>query len=286
VFLLDLINHVKQELLKSGITDNNEAEWLVSLTLNIPFSKLHINRELKEDEKNKVLSNLEERKRHRPLAYIIGNQEFYGRTFIVNESTLIPRPETELLIENIVNITNKEKVETILDIGTGSGAIAITLALETKSNITAVDVSKETLKVAIKNAENLSANVKFVLSDLFKNINNKFDLIVSNPPYIKSSVMKTLEQEVKNYEPILALDGGNDGLYFYKEIINKAPNFLNNNGYLAFEIGYDQAQEVKELLKYKFKDIQVIKDYNKNDRIIIAKKRWYKYDREVKRFEG
>ena len=273
MFLLDLINHVKQELLKSGITDNNEAEWLVSLTLNIPFSKLHINRELKEDEKNKVLSNLEERKRHRPLAYIIGNQEFYGRTFIVNESTLIPRPETELLIENIVNITNKEKVETILDIGTGSGAIAITLALETKSNITAVDVSKETLKVAIKNAENLSANVKFVLSDLFKNINNKFDLIVSNPPYIKSSVMKTLEQEVKNYEPILALDGGNDGLYFYKEIINKAPNFLNNNGYLAFEIGYDQAQEVKELLKYKFKDIQVIKDYNKNDRIIIAKKR-------------
>lgn len=273
VELKTILEQANAILKSAGVHDAREAEWVVSLSLGIHMSKLFQIKSVSEMQAQKVLENAKKRADGVPLAYIIGNSEFFGRTFDVSPQTLVPRPETELLVEEVVKIAREENVGDILDIGTGSGAIAVTLALETTANVTAVDISEGALGVAKKNAEKLGASVKFVHSNLFENVEGVFDIIVSNPPYIKSSVIPTLDIEVKNHEPILALDGGEDGLDFYRKIIAEAPKFLKVNGVLAFEIGYDQGAELGALLQKDFENIRVIKDYNKLDRIVIANKR-------------
>ncbi|MFP4456548.1 MAG: peptide chain release factor N(5)-glutamine methyltransferase [Clostridia bacterium] len=210
-----------------------------------------------------------------PIQYLLGNQEFYGLNFYVNEYVLIPRPETELLVELLVrNLKNKDV--NILDIGTGSGAIAIALAknLE-RSKIIAIDISKEALEVAKRNAKEnkVDRGIEFIRSDLFSNLGKtKFNCIVSNPPYISKEEMKILPKNVAN-EPKEALYGGEDGLFFYKEIVNKGYNFLQDKGILAFEIGSNQGKQVEEIMAQKgFRNIDVIKDYNNLDRIIMGYK--------------
>ena len=211
-----------------------------------------------------------------PIQHITNRQEFMKMTFFVDENVLIPRPDTEILVEEVIKIAKKINAKKILDLCTGSGAIAISLAKYIdKSNITAVDISDKALNVAKLNAKNneVEDRITFVESDLFKNLKKeKYDIIVSNPPYIKKEVLKKLGKEVQK-EPKLALDGGYDGLDFYRKIINKAEEYLKFNGYLCFEIGYDQKEDVENLLKEqeKYVNITCKKDLCDNERVIIAK---------------
>lgn len=213
---------------------------------------------------------LEKRKKGVPVAYITGEKEFMGLTFSVNRDTLIPRPDTECLVEKIIE-KNKIDSPKILDLCTGSGCIGISLAYFVKgSTASLTDVSDGALSAAKVNAElnKVSDRVEvFRLDVLSDEIKEGFDIIVSNPPYIKSDVMKTLE--VSEYEPHLALDGGEDGLIFYRVIAKKAYDALNSGGMLAFEIGYDQGEAVKALLE-DFSSVKLYKDYGGNDRVIIA----------------
>ena len=211
-----------------------------------------------------------------PLQYIINKQEFMGLDFYVDKNVLIPQPDTEILVEEVINIIKKENKFKILDLCTGSGAIGICIAKFIKnSKVILSDVSSQALKVAKKNSDVIlgKENIKIIESNLFENIEDKFDIIVSNPPYIKSNVIKTLAKEVQN-EPKLALDGGKDGLKIYRRIIEKAYNFLTDGGYLCLEIGYDQKKEVIDLINNsnKYNEIYCKKDLSGNDRIIVCKK--------------
>ena len=205
-----------------------------------------------------------------PLAYILGNVDFYGSNIQVNKTVLIPRHETEILCETIIKENQNKKNLDILDLCTGSGCIAITLAKELNCKVVATDISKDAIELAKENANNECVKVKFLISDMFKQIPNKFDIIVSNPPYIESESINTLSCSVKDFEPRWALDGGDDGLEFYRVIANNSPNFLKPNGKLYLEIGYNQGESVPKLLEKNFCDIKVLKDYDKLDRIIVA----------------
>lgn len=210
-----------------------------------------------------------------PLQYITHNQEFMGMNFYVDENVLIPQPDTEILVENVLEIcaVDNKKIK-ILDLCTGSGAIAISLKSKLKdAQIFASDISNKALEVAEKNSKLNQTEITFIKSDLFENIEEKdFDIIVSNPPYIKTEVIKTLSKQVQQ-EPMLALDGGEDGLDIYKKIIAEAYKYIKNNGYLCLEIGYDQKEEVTKILEKSnhYIEITTIKDLSNNDRCIIAK---------------
>lgn len=216
---------------------------------------------------------IEKRKEHIPLQYILGTQEFMGYTFQVTPDVLIPRADTETVLEEVINkvpqtLTNLK----ILDLCTGSGCIAISLALMLKPEVcVGTDISQKALKIAKANGENLAPMVKFIQSDLFENVEGSYDLIISNPPYIKTEECKKLMPEVKDHEPMLALDGKEDGLYFYKEIIKDAGKYLNPAGMLAFEIGYDQGEAVKELMETQgFSRVEIKKDLAGLDRLVFG----------------
>lgn len=270
----DKVIEVCEALKDAGIFDRLEADWLVALVIGVSKLSELQNRVLTIEEISKIDKALDERIKGKPLAYIVGNAEFFGRNFIVNENVLIPRPETELLVENVIKDiqTLSENVK-LLDLCSGSGAIGITIALETNAKVTALDISLGAIKVTTDNARNLKANLEIIRSDLFSNVYDKFNYIVSNPPYIKSEDMKSLDKEVKNFEPHLALDGGESGLEFYERIIKDAPLYLLPNGKIFFEIGIGQADDIVKLMAKDFEDIRVIKDYNKIDRIVFGKLR-------------
>ncbi len=255
-----------------------ELDWIMCEILGKKRSQLPLCGNFLESEYKEIETAISERLKLKPLGYIFGKSEFFGRCFYVSRDVLIPRMDTEVLIENAKDLILKQKENvidvSILDIGTGSGAIAITLQLETGARMTASDVSFEALEIARKNADNFGCEIEFVESDVFKNLKNrKYDIIISNPPYIESKVIEGLRPEVKNFEPLLALDGGADGLKFYREIIKEAPKHLNENGIIIFEIGYDQANFIVELLGAEFFNIKTIKDYGGNDRVVIARLR-------------
>ena len=211
-----------------------------------------------------------------PIQYITNMQEFMKLKFYVDNRVLIPQPDTEILVENVISIVENiqkdcQKEIKILDLCTGSGIIGVCLKKNLQNvKVHASDISECALDVAKKNSIQNNVDISFIKSDLFDNINEKFDVIVSNPPYIESSTLEGLPMEVKN-EPKIALDGGKDGLDFYRKIIKEAPNFLNKSGYLSLEIGYNQKDAVEKLLKtYKYKDIQIKKDLSNIDRVIIS----------------
>lgn len=212
-----------------------------------------------------------------PVQYIINKQDFYGLNFYVDENVLIPQPDTEILVENVIKIASKNKdMIKILDICTGSGAIGVSLAKYIKNvKVDLTDISVKALAIAKKNAiaNCVSEKCDFINSNMFDNLNSKYDIIVSNPPYIETDVIKKLSKEVQN-EPIIALDGGKDGLLFYREIARNAYKYLNSNGILALEIGFNQKVAVTKILNEtgEFKDIYCIKDFGQNDRVIIAQK--------------
>ena len=223
---------------------------------------------------------IERRAKRIPLQHITGEQEFMGYTFKVNEHVLIPRQDTEVLVEEAIKFLRPGK--SILDMCTGSGCILISLLKMGAEKFymrnvkgVAVDISEEALKITSCNAESLGVEVSFIQSDLFENIDvnvtGKFDILVSNPPYIRTSVIEGLQEEVRLYDPFIALDGKEDGLYFYRKIVENSVNYLNDKAMVLFEIGHDQGEDVSNLLKDAgFSNVWVKKDLAGLDRVVIA----------------
>lgn len=247
---------------------------LLKYLLNVDTSFLVINQDKEIDPKTEeiFIKDLEKLKNGMPVQYITNTQEFMKYKFFVDENVLIPQPDTEILVEEVVKLAKKS--DSILDLCTGSGAIGISICAITGANVTLSDISEKALKIAKKNSINiLEKNLRIVKSDMFENINDKYDIIVSNPPYINEKDMENLNLEVK-HEPLIALYGGKDGLNYYKIIAKNAVKYLKENGILALEIGYNQRNSVIELLKKEknYKNIYCKKDISGNDRIIIATK--------------
>ena len=233
------------------------------------------NIEITPNQRDEYVRNIKRLISGEPLQYITGVQEFMKLKFLVNKSVLIPRQDTEILVEEVINIAkNGQKLE-ILDLCTGSGAIAISIAkFLPESKITAIDISKEALELAKKNAKfnRVQKNIEFIESDLFKKIHGrKFDIIVSNPPYIPTVQIKSLPKDVQN-EPIIALDGGKTGLEFYEKIIDEGYKYLKPNGNICLEIGYDQKVKVKKIIDNNKMYINTYckKDLCENDRVIVT----------------
>lgn len=263
------LERVNKELKEGGITDESDGEWIVSIVSDVKRSELKQNQSLIRASKvDKINAYVKERISGRPLWYIVGNTEFYGFTLDVDERVLIPRPETEELVEHALKDINENSE--VLDLCTGSGAIAIAVKKLTNAKVTAVDISDKAIELAKSNARKNNAEIEFVLSDMFDGIGErKFDVIISNPPYIRSDDIQTLDKEVKSFEPILALDGGNDGLDYYRKIFQNASKYLKNCGVLYLECGINQAQEIADM--FNGYETEIIKDINGIDRIIKIK---------------
>lgn len=259
------------------VTDNSRREIELLILENTDLTKmdliLDLDKEISKDKYNEILEKINLRKKGIPLQYIIGNQEFMGLPFIVNKNVLIPRQDTEILIEKVIELSSKKDDLKILEIGVGSGAISVSLAKFLKgSSILAVDISSYALEVAKKNAEinKVINQIEFLKSNLFENIEigEKFDIVVSNPPYIPTKDIDDLQVEVKRHEPMLALDGGEDGLDFYKEITNNVNDYLKKDGLLVYEIGFDQGKDLKKIMSDKFYEIKIWKDLQGLDRVV------------------
>lgn len=267
--------------LKNGFSFDeakSEVDFALETLFNFTYKDFMLGKALESWQITKLEKVIDERtKTHRPIQQIIGQAYFYGRRFFVDEYTLIPRPETELLVDKVLEISKEISNPKILDIGTGSGCIPLTLILQ-NNNITAhaVDISSEALETAKRNAlfHNVLNNISFFKSDLFSNVDEKYDIIVSNPPYIPLKEKENLQIEVKNYDPESALFTKDDlGIEFYDKIVTKAKDYLLPNGFLAFELGINQSALVSDLLqKNNFSSIQIFKDYNSIDRVIISRK--------------
>ncbi len=257
-------------LKKANRYEKSDLDYIFAEVLNKSRAEVRLVKTINITDYKKIQKIVEERASGKPITKILGHTNFYGLEFIVTKDVLSPRMDTERLVGTVLNDIKPK--QTVIDIGTGSGAIAITIAKNSQAKVTAVDISEGALKVAKENAKNNNVKVKFVESNLFDAFRRftKFDVIVSNPPYIPSKVIDNLEDEVKKFDPIIALDGGADGLDFYKKIIDEAPKRLTRNGKIYFEVGINQALDVKKLLQKNFKDIRIVKDYNKIDRVVCA----------------
>lgn len=276
ILVRDIIKKAQNTLEAAGIADSQVDSWLLAeFVFGITRAKYYADMQMTVDEKDAEKYNelVNQRAGHIPLQHLVGTQEFMGLTFKVNENVLIPRQDTELLVENVADCLGNGK-GTVLDMCTGSGCIAVSIdRLSKNSKVTAVDISEKALEVAQENNRFNNANVTFIQSDLFTNVTGRYDIIVSNPPYIRTDEIPKLMEEVKSHEPVMALDGMEDGLYFYKKICNEASDYLNDNGKIFFEIGYDQGDDVSEILRQnRFCNIEVLKDLSGNDRVVIARK--------------
>lgn len=272
----------EERLASLNIADSKNDAWLLfEYIFDMPRHKYFMDANMEcLDEKlvEDYLQVVELRGNHIPLQHITKTQDFMGMTFRVNENVLIPRQDTEVLVEKALSVVKAG--DQVLDMCTGSGCIAISIAKLKNVSVTAVDISPKALEVAKGNADNLDAsNVKFVESNLFEKLKEdstsknckKYDIIVSNPPYIKSLDVEDLMIEVKDHEPRLALDGDEDGLKFYRAITMEAKEFLKSGGYLMYEIGCDQAEDLRVIMEENgFKDIETIKDLAGLDRVCVG----------------
>ncbi len=278
--VLDSINLSTEYLKKKGIDSPRiNAELLLAHILKCKRLQLYLSydRPLKENEVILYRELLKRRCNFEPLQYITGSVEFYGLEFRVTPAVLIPRPETELLVETVINEYREKKFAKILDIGAGSGNISVALAkFLPEASIVAIDISEDALLIARENAKhnNTADRIQFLKHDILADMalaDNNFDVIVSNPPYVTINDYANLDNELKNYEPTIALTDQADGLSFYRVITSKAANYLKNNGKLFFEIGHCHSLQVKELLSSNnFKNIRIIKDYQNIDRVMIG----------------
>ena len=273
---LELINFGTNELRRKKIdTSRLDSELLLSKILDKNREEILINLEQKICQKYflKYKQLIQRRSQCEPIAYIVKEKEFWSKNFLVSSDTLIPRPETELIVEKLTKIFEEKKIS-ILDIGTGTGCILISLLSELKnSKGIGIDISKKALRIAEKNSEQhgMKNKIKFFHKSLDSKFYQKFDLIVSNPPYIKKSEIKNLKEDVRKFEPRIALDGGNDGLDLIKKVIYKSKYILKVKGMLALEIGNEQFNKVSKILKKNnFKIEHIIKDYKDNIRGIIS----------------
>ena len=274
--VIDLLNAGSKKLKHNGILSHRlDSEIFLSKVLSKKREEIIIdqNNTIKTEKVSEFDNMIARRANKEPVAYIIKEKEFWSKIFEVNKSTLIPRPETELMVEKLIDIYKRKKIS-ILDIGTGTGCILISLLdeLQNSSGI-GIDISKKALIVANKNAKKHGLkNIKFINVDLSKYFLRKFDLIVSNPPYLEKNTIKNLHDDIKRYEPLIALNGGNDGLDVIKKVIYKSKYILKINGKLALEIGNEQYKKVSTILfKNSFKIEHIIKDYKDNIRCLISK---------------
>ncbi len=259
-------------------TPKLKARLLLQYVLKKPRQYLIVydNQKLTDQEEQDYLKYIEQLKQGEPIEHITHQKEFMKLNFYVDENVLIPRQDTEILVEEAIKIAKKIKAKKILDLCTGSGAIAISLAKYLENvDLTALDISGKALDVAISNAKNnhVQDKITFIESNLFQNLGKqKYDMIVSNPPYIKRKELETLDKEVKK-EPKLALDGGEDGLAFYRTIIEQGYEYLKYGGYICLEIGYDQKEEVMQMIegKKQYMGTYCKKDLYDNDRVIVTK---------------
>ena len=274
----ELIIKYSKELEEISSTPRLDVETLLQKVLDVDrlYILLNLEKTLSEDEERLFNKFITERLNNRPIAYIVENREFMGLDFYVKEGVLIPRPDTEVLVEEVIELGKDKGPINILDIGTGSGSITVSLAkyLE-NAKITSVDISDIALEIGKINAvnNNVDNKINFVKSDLFTNIdkNMKFDIIVSNPPYIKREVIETLDKQVKDFEPYNALEGGIDGLDFYRAITSQAKDYLKEGGILAYEVGHDQSEDVSKLMeKDGYTNIYTRKDLQQIDRVVIG----------------
>ena len=254
-----------------------DAEIILSNIMGVTreFLITNSNQNVTKDVMQKYLKAIERRKRNEPVAYITGTKEFWSNDFMVNHGTLVPRPETELLIYKLISLYKNKKVN-ILDIGTGSGCILLSLLSELKeAKGTGIDISSKAIITAMSNARKMKLlnRSRFKVFNLKNFYSTKYDLIVSNPPYIPFKDIKNLSKDIKNFEPLVALNGGNDGLDIIKKIIYKSDCLLKKNGILAIEIGHNQYSKVNKLLKYNsYREVSKELDYNNNVRCIITTK--------------
>ena len=276
------------QLRAAGITEADTDAWLLfssCMGLNRTEYLMRSDAVVPDDKAEEYLGKLKRRAGREPVQYIEETAPFMGFDFYVNENVLIPRMDTEILVSEAIKrariMFSQRQHDVnfrILDMCTGSGCIAQSTYLLLRNEgctveVDAVDISEKALEVAGINASRLGAQVKLIRGNLFENVDNKYSMILSNPPYIRTDVIADLEPEVREHEPMLALDGTADGLYFYREITDKAWEYLENNGILMYEIGYDQALEVSDMLRQKgYTDIAVIKDFAGLDRVVAAKR--------------
>lgn len=263
----------EEKLNIAGIEDAKHDAWLL-LTfickIDRTFYYVHMDEEMAVEQVAEYENVLSKRAEHVPLQYITGEQEFMGIPFHVNEAVLIPRQDTETLVEEALKVVRPGMK--VLDMCTGSGCILISIL----KNVVDVegygyDISKQAINVAKENAKLNNVNATFERSDLFEDVADRFDVIISNPPYIPTDVIGGLMPEVAVYEPIQALDGKEDGLHFYRRIVEKASDYLNPGGKLLFEIGHDQGESVSSLMiEAGYKDVRVIKDLAGNDRVVTG----------------
>lgn len=272
-----VISELVRETAKS-LTDNArfEAELMIMKALGISRTQLVLDgrNAVTEEQCEKVSQMVKRRKTGEPLQYILGECEFMSLGFYVESGVLIPRSDTETLVETVLEKTAEDKKLKILDICTGSGCIGISTAhFRSNAYVDLIDISDKAIEIAEKNIirNNVQSRVKVQKMDILNEYpSEKYDIVVSNPPYIETEVIDTLQTEVKNHEPRLALDGGKDGLIFYRRITEIAPEILKKGGILAFEIGYNQREAVSALMERNFGDIRVVQDFCKNDRVVTG----------------
>lgn len=271
-----------KKFLKNYDIPNVDANVIIMNVLNLTKVELYTKNDIIIGKNNlkTICDCLKKRISGMPTQYIISKCEFMGLDFFVDENVLIPRCDTEIVVEKVLEYNNIYKFNNFLEIGTGSGCIPISIINYSKNLFaTTVDISEKATLVAKKNADknNVLDKIEFINGNLFDNLNdehffNSFDFLVSNPPYIEKEEIKNLMVEVKDFEPVLALDGGEDGLYFYEAIVKNAHKYLKPFGYIFFEIGFNQANAVTNILKNnQFNEIKVFKDLYNNDRVVVAK---------------
>lgn len=270
----EALNLGEKVLSIAKIDDAKTDAWLLlSMVCKIErsFYYLHMEEDLPEEQLREYEIALKKRGERIPLQYIVGETEFMGLRFKVNSSVLIPRQDTETLVEEALKVISSGMK--VLDMCTGSGCIIVSI-LHNVPDVEgyAIDISKQALNVAKENAKLNDVSVMFERSDLFDNVVGTYDVIVSNPPYIPTQEILKLMPEVQDFEPMEALDGKEDGLYFYERIIAESKEYLNENGWLLFEIGHDQGDAVSAMMKDAgFKDVRVIKDLARNDRVVTGR---------------
>ncbi len=265
---------VRNKLASAGINEKSDADWLIATILGKNRAEIKLMPFVTDKQYQDIMKAAERRAKGESLDNIFGYTEFFGLRFDVNKKVLTPRMETEILVEQVLKAEKNYKKATILDLGTGSGAIAISLAKNCNAEIVAIDVSKSALITAENNAKKHDVKIEFLHSNLFEGLKRKkkFDIIVSNPPYIPTAQIDKLDKNVKDCDPHLALDGGEDGLDFYREITRQATKRLNAGGMLFYEIGKGQASAVRKIMRENgFEEIKTIKDYNKIERIVCGK---------------
>ena len=269
-------NEVKNRLQNAGINEKSDADWIIANVLDKNRAEIKLLSFITDKQYQDIIKATERRAKGESIDNIFGFTEFYGLRFDVNKKVLTPRMETEILVETVLKVAKPNEKTKILDLGTGSGAIAVALAKNCDASITALDISKSALAIAESNAKKNGVEIEFLHSNLFDNLKRKrkFDIIVSNPPYIPTQEIEKLDRNVRDFDPHIALDGGEDGLDFYRKIVEQSVFRLNDGGYIFFEVGKGQAKSVKQFLKdAQFEEIKIVKDYSKIERVVYGKRK-------------